>query len=144
MLPSSVNAVPPPQADERQCRIGGAVFHEEFAQRRLIEFVESDSEGLVFVVKRVEVRGKVQLRQIRPAVLGDIVDLARVEAEGSDDGGILQLGFGVPLSGDAAQHVAAARIGQIGELEPVDVLSILDVVRLAKVLRTDVGIQAVG
>ncbi len=58
---SSMNAVPPPQADECQCRVGGAVLVEQFAQRRLIEVVESNSEGLVFVVKRVEVGCEVQL-----------------------------------------------------------------------------------
>ena len=106
-----------PRADEAHRRVGQAVAREHVAEQLMVEFIQSDAEGLILVFELRDVRREVEHRQLRPAVFEDVIDLALVEAEVAQHVSVRELRLGEPFAVDVPIHVLPPRPRQHGQVE---------------------------
>jgi hypothetical protein len=124
--------------------LGGGFFaFQQVLDHDVIQIVEANPQGLVFVFKSVEIGLVIQTRQTVHAVFRHICGFSLVKTEPLQDFRIVQHFFGVGFTFDEGELPDTPRVGQQLQAKLLRVGAVDFVTRLGALLGPEVGIQAV-
>jgi hypothetical protein len=120
------------------------ILPQQIAQLHRVQVVQAGFIRTILLGEAIDVRPKIEHRQVPPRVPCQVLDLFPVEPQFGQNFAVVKILISTELPAEVPTHTLAARIVEIGEIEFFDVAPIEVIARFGKLLRAQIRIKAVG